>query len=229
MSGFLVARLPDCNVGKSNDRLWKTTTFEFNGTAFRYRKQGIGIGEVDCVRIMFDWHLWRRTRRVPVVVVFVAVVVVVIVIVIVVVVVVVVVLRDGTDMDVRACLTCRIVRSVTVRVSKTITHQQKRYQQKSNQAIHSRISQWIESSSSKSGSLVTRVHKTAGSIVLRSRNKITTAESFTRGSANSRLCPRWKPGYHKELRFVFSIALDAAPPTEVAAFLSENCKECQFP
>ncbi len=28
------------------------------------------------------------------------------------------------------------------------------------------------------------------------------------------------------VRFVFSIALDAAPPTEVARFLSENCKEC---
>jgi hypothetical protein len=28
------------------------------------------------------------------------------------------------------------------------------------------------------------------------------------------------------VRFVFSIALDAAPPTEVATFLSENCKEC---
>ena len=28
------------------------------------------------------------------------------------------------------------------------------------------------------------------------------------------------------VRFVFSIALDAAPPTEVARLLSENCKEC---
>jgi len=28
------------------------------------------------------------------------------------------------------------------------------------------------------------------------------------------------------VRFVFSIVLDAAPPTEVARFLSENCKEC---
>jgi hypothetical protein len=110
--------LPDCDVGKSNDRLWKTKTFEFDGTAFRYRKQGIGIDEVDCVRIMFDWHLWRRTRRVPVVVmvvfmvvavfvvVTVFVVVVVVVAVVVVVVVAVVVLRDSTDMDVRACLTC---------------------------------------------------------------------------------------------------------------------------
>ena len=59
--------------------------------------------------------------------VFVFVIVAVAVAVIVAVVVVVVVLRDGTDMDVRACLICRIVRSVTVRVSKTITHQQKRY------------------------------------------------------------------------------------------------------
>jgi hypothetical protein len=90
------------------------------------------------------------------------------------------------------------VRSVTVRVSKTITHQQKRHQQKSNQSIHSRISRWIDFSSSKSGSPVNRSNKTAGSIVLRSRNEIAAAESLTNGSANSWLCPRWKLGYHKE-------------------------------